>query len=150
MKTKAIQDYYPDLTAVCYGCGRNNADGLQIRTYWDGTEGVCHYRPRPEHRAFHGVVYGGLIASLIDCHCVATAVAAWAQHNGISLGDDSVPLFVTGTLSVTFVSPTPTGVELELRARTTEIESRKVMVACSVVADGRECARGEVVAIRTA
>lgn len=148
MNTKPIQDYYPDQVAVCYGCGRNNPGGLQIKTYWDGTEGVCRHLPRPEHLAFPGAVYGGLIAALIDCHSVATAAAALAEQNGLRLGDDSMPLLVTGNLNVKFVSPVPVGVELELRARAKEIKGRKVIVTCSVVADGQERAQGEVVAIQ--
>ncbi|MBW2526741.1 MAG: PaaI family thioesterase [Deltaproteobacteria bacterium] len=148
MSTTAIQDYYPEQAAVCYGCGRNNPDGLQIKTYWDGTEGVCRYRPRPEHLAFPGAVYGGLTAALIDCHSVATAAAALAEQNGVKLGEDPLPLLVTGTLNVRFVSPLPVGVEVELQARVEEIKGRKVTVSCSVVADGQERAKGEVVAIQ--
>ena len=148
MSDKPIQDYYPEHVAVCYGCGRANADGLQIKTHWDGSEGVCRHLPRPEYLAFPGAVYGGLIASLIDCHGTATAAAALAERTGVRLGEDPLPLLVTGSLKVTFGSPVPAGVELELRARVTEIKGRKVTVACSVQVDGQEHARGEVVGIQ--
>ena len=72
----AIQDRYPDDFAHCYGCGRLNAHGLHVKTTWTGQEGVAHFRPRPEHIAIPGFVYGGLIASLIDCHGIGTAAAA--------------------------------------------------------------------------
>ncbi len=65
MAEKAFQDYYPDHTAHCYGCGRLNEHGLQIKSYWDGDETVCHLTPRPYHTAIPGYVYGGLIASLM-------------------------------------------------------------------------------------
>ena len=76
MKEKAFQDYYPDDLSYCYGCGRLNEDGLQIKSYWEGDESVCVFTPRPHHMAVPGFVYGGLIASLIDCHGTGTAAAA--------------------------------------------------------------------------
>lgn len=76
MAEKAFQDYYPDQLSHCYGCGRLNTAGLQIKSYWDGDESVCEYTPKPYHTALPGCVYGGLIASLIDCHGTGTASAA--------------------------------------------------------------------------
>ena len=72
---KAFQDYYPDYSSHCYGCGRLNSAGLQIKSYWDGEETVCRFDPKPYHTAIPGFVYGGLIASLIDCHSTGTAAA---------------------------------------------------------------------------
>lgn len=63
---QAFQDYYPEVLAHCYGCGRNNEHGHQIKTFWDGDETVTHFQPRPEHTAIPGFVHGGLLASLID------------------------------------------------------------------------------------
>lgn len=148
MIQKPIQHYYPEAGAICFGCGRNNPHGLRIETYWDGSEGVCRYRPRPEYTAFPGAVYGGLIASLIDCHSMATAMAVGTEAAGLTLGHDLLLPFVTGNLNVSFLSPTPVGVEIELRARVKELGPRKIVVTCSVLAEGRECARGEVVAVR--
>ncbi|HEM61758.1 MAG TPA: PaaI family thioesterase, partial [Chloroflexi bacterium] len=76
MNQKAFQDYYPDDLSHCYGCGRLNEYGHQIKSYWDGEETVCTFLPEPYHTAIPGFVYGGLIASLIDCHSTATAAAA--------------------------------------------------------------------------
>ena len=73
---QAFQDYYPENLAHCYGCGRENAQGHQIKTFWDGDETVTHFQPRPEHTAIPGFVYGGLLASLIDCHGTGSAAAA--------------------------------------------------------------------------
>ena len=76
MTDKAIQDYYPDDIAVCYGCGKLNEHGHQIKSYWEGEETVCRFQPKPYHTAFPGYAYGGLIASLIDCHATGTAASA--------------------------------------------------------------------------
>ncbi len=76
MTQKSFQDYYPDHLSHCYGCGRLNEFGLQIKSYWDGEESVCTIQPKPYHIAIPGHVYGGFIASIIDCHCIGMAAAA--------------------------------------------------------------------------
>jgi acyl-coenzyme A thioesterase PaaI-like protein len=148
MIKKAIQDYYPDRVSDCYGCGRLNDHGLQIKSYWLGDEAVCTFLPRPEHIAIPGYVYGGLIASLIDCHCTGTAAAASYQAAGRAM--DTLPAFrfVTASLKVEYLKPTPLGVPLEVRARVKEIKGRKVVMEASLSAEGQVCARGEVVAVQ--
>ncbi len=143
----AIQDLYPDDFAHCYGCGRLNPDGLHIRTAWDGREGTARLLPRAQHVALPGFVYGGLIASLIDCHGIGTAAAAAMAAAGLRPGQDPSPRYVTAHLDVDFLRPTPAGVELVIRAWPTEVAARKVIVEASVSADGSECARGRVVAV---
>jgi len=145
---KAIQDYYPIETAVCYGCGRNNPDGLHIKSYWDGEQGVCHYTPKPYHLAFPGYVYGGLIASVIDCHSIGTAIAAMYQAANIHPAEDHSITCVTGNMNITFLKPTPTETELVLRATVKELHDRKAIVTCSLYADDLECVQGELVAVR--
>ena len=144
----AIQDFYPDDSAHCYGCGRLNPHGLQLKTRWEGEETVARYTPRSEHTAFPGFVYGGLIASLVDCHAMGTAAAAVERKAGRDIGDGPAPRFVTASLKVEYLRPTPHGPELELRARAVEIGERKVIVHVTVSAGGRVTATGEVVAVR--
>ena len=150
MARKAIQDYYPDDVAICYGCGRNNPQGLHLKTHWDGNEGILRFRPKSYHTAFSGVVYGGLIASLVDCHCTGTAAAAAYQKEGREPGTLPEITFVTGNLNVSYLKPTPIDAEIILRARPKELASKKAIIVCSVYANERECARGEVVAVRVA
>jgi uncharacterized protein (TIGR00369 family) len=144
----AIQDLYPDDFAHCYGCGRLNEHGHHIRSEWRGGEAVCHFQPRGEHIAMPGFIYGGLIASLIDCHAIGTAAAAAMAAAGQRPGVDPSPRFVTGSLEVDYLRPTPAGAELELRARPVEVGERKVVVEATLSAGGVECARGRVVAVR--
>jgi acyl-coenzyme A thioesterase PaaI-like protein len=144
----AIQDFYPDDFAHCYGCGRMNRNGLHLRSRWDGHEAVAQFLPRPEHVAIPGFVYGGLIASLIDCHAMGTAAAAAEQAAGREIGAGPVVRFVTAALRVDFLAPTPHGVELEIRGRVKERGERKTVVDVSVSANGQVTARGEVVAVR--
>jgi len=146
--TKAFQDYYPDDVAQCYGCGHKNEHGHRIKSHWDGDESVCHFTPEPYHTAIPGYVYGGLIASLIDCHATGTAAAAAyaAEHRPM---DSDPPLrFVTASLHVDYLRPTPLGPTLEIRGKVKEIKERKVVVTVTVSARGELCARGEVVAVK--
>ena len=117
MNEKAFQDYYPDDLSHCYGCGRLNEDGLQLKSRWDGDETVAAYTPRAYHTAIPGTVYGGLIASLIDCHGTGTASAAAYQREGREPGTEPPLRFVTASLHVDYLRPTPLGVPLEIRAR---------------------------------
>ena len=148
MTQKAFLDYYPDEWAHCYGCGRLNEHGMQIKSYWDGEESVCTFVPKPYHTAIPGYVYGGLIASLIDCHSTGTAAAAAYRAQGRRL-DTLPPLrFVTASLHVDYVRPTPIEGPLELRSQVKEVKSRKVVVSTTLSAGGEVCARGEVVAVK--
>lgn len=143
----AVQDFYPDDFSHCYGCGRLNAHGLQLKTRWDGEETIARFVPAPEHMALPGYVYGGLIASLIDCHAMGTAAAATLRAEGRDVGDAPSPRFVTAALQVEYLKPTPLGPELEIRARVRERTARKVVVESTVSAGGVITARGEAVAV---
>ncbi len=149
--THAFQDYYPDHLAHCYGCGRLNPYGLRVQSYWadDASDDtVARLTPRAEQTAIPGFVYGGLIASLIDCHGTGTASAAAYRAEGRAMDTDPPLRFLTGTLHVEYLVPTPLGVELECRARIEEVKGRKVTVSARVLAGGTECARGRVIAIQ--
>ncbi len=148
MAIKALQDYYPDDVAHCYGCGYLNEHGLQLKTYWDGDETVAEFTPRPYHTAIPGYVYGGLIASLIDCHGTGTAAGAAARAAGLELGKDHLPRYVTASLKVEYLKPTPLGPTLKLRGKVVERSERKGVIRITLSADGEVCARGEVIAVR--
>lgn len=145
---RPIQDLYPDDFAHCYGCGRLNAHGLHVKSEWHHGEAVARFHPEPHHMALPGFVYGGLIASLVDCHSMATAAAAFMEAAGEIPGTDPTPRFVTASLQVDFLRPTPLGPELLLRARATEVGDRKVIIEATLSAADVDCARGRVVAVR--
>jgi len=148
MTQDAIQDHYPEDLAICYGCGRRNAQGLHVRTEWDGREGVFRFTPEAYYTAYPGIVYGGLIASLMDCHCIGTAVAAAFDAEGRAPGTEPAILYVTANLNVTYLRPTPMGCELVLRAQVKEFHERKALITCSLSAGDLVCATAEVVAVR--
>ncbi|MGG4265500.1 PaaI family thioesterase [Peribacillus simplex] len=145
---KAIQDEYPDEFAWCYGCGRLNKDGHHFRTVWQAEQTRTIYTPRPEHIAIPGFVYGGLIASLIDCHGTGSAAIALHRKNGHEVGDGvEPPRFVTASLKVEFVKPTPNDVPLIAVGTVHEIHPKKWRIKTEVFAIDKLCARGEVVAV---
>ena len=148
MTDLSFQDYYPDQLSYCYGCGRLNEHGLQIKSFWQGDESVCVHTPQPYHIAIPGFVYGGLIASLIDCHGTGTAAAAGYRAEGRSMETEPPLRYVTASLKVDYLKPTPLGPPLELRGRVVEIKGRKVVVAITLSCKDEICARGEVVAVQ--
>lgn len=151
MPLKAIQDYYPEQWSHCYGCGSLNEHGHQIKSHWDEESGETYaiFQPQTHHTAIPGYVYGGLIASLIDCHGTGSAAAASYHAAGRSIDDNGPPLrFVTASLHVDYIKPTPLGPPLELRGAIEEIKGRKVIVNITLAANGEITARGEVVAVQ--
>ena len=143
-----LQDLYPDDFSHCYGCGRLNTNGLHVKSEWRDGEAMARFTPAPYHMALPGFVYGGLIASLADCHAMATAAGASLIAAGARPGHDPTPRFVTASLRVDFLRPTPLGPELLLRATPSEVGERKILVDVSLSAEGVECARAHVVAVR--
>lgn len=144
MCEQAFQDLYPEDYANCYGCGRNNHQGLHLKSYWEGEESVCRHTPKPHYTGgFPGFLYGGMIASLLDCHGAGTAAAAKARESG-----EPLSRFVTASLKVDYLKPTPLGVELEIRGKVAEIKGRKVTVDLCLLAGQTLCATGTVIMVQ--
>ncbi len=148
MEIKAFQDYYPDHLAHCYGCGKLNEHGYQIKTYWDGDETLTKFQPAPHHTAIPGYVYGGLLASLIDCHGTGSASAAMYRKENRPMDSEPSFRFLTGMLNVKYIKPTPIDTTLEIRGSIKEIKGKKVIVDVKVLAHGEVTAKGEVVTIQ--
>lgn len=144
----AIQDEYAEDFAWCYGCGRLNQEGHQFRTGWQGEETVTVYNPKPEHTAIPGFVYGGLIASLVDCHGTGSASLALHRKNGFEPGSgEAPPRFVTASLHVDYKKPTPQGKTLKAVGRIEEIHPKKFKILVEVFAEEELVATGEVQAV---
>jgi len=149
-RRKAIQDLYPDELAHCYGCGKNNPNGHQLKTYLIGDETIAHFTPDEKFTAIPGSVYGGLVASLLDCHGTGSAAAFACLAENIDLENAAIiPIrCVTASLKVDFKAPTPMGKELELKGKLRSIEGRKIWVDMTLSAEGIVCATGEILAIK--
>ncbi|WP_342440535.1 PaaI family thioesterase [Lysinibacillus sp. FSL K6-0057] len=145
---KAIQDIYPDDIAWCYGCGRLNDDGHHLRTGWLEEKTITIYTPESKYMGIPGFIYGGLIASLIDCHGTGSAALALHRKNGHEIGDGAEPpRFVTANLNVDFLKPTPQHVPLKAIGTVEEIHPKKWKVETEVYAQDTLCARGTVVLV---
>ncbi len=149
MKEMAFQDYYADDYSHCYGCGRLNQKGHQIKSFWDGDESVCRIVPEKHYSGgMKNILYGGLIASLIDCHGAGTAAAAKAQELKIEMTPGAMPRFVTASLKVDYLAPTPMDTEVELRAKVEEIKGRKVTVSVTLSAEDTVRAKGQLIMVQ--
>lgn len=149
MNELAFQDYYPDDYSHCYGCGRLNEKGLQIKSYWEGDEAVCRITPAPQYTGgMKNILYGGLIASLMDCHGAATAAAAKARELKLDMKPGAMPRFVTASLKVDYLQPTPVKTQVELRASIDEIKGRKVTVSTTLSVEGSVKAKGKLIMVQ--
>lgn len=145
---KAIQDEYPEDFSWCYGCGRMNEHGHHFRTGWDGDKTISIYNPKKEHMALPGFVYGGVIGSFVDCHGTGSAALYLHRKNGYEPGDGAEPpRFVTASLHVDFMKPTPQGTALKAIGTVHEIHPKKYRVETEVYAGETLCAKGEVIAV---
>jgi acyl-coenzyme A thioesterase PaaI-like protein len=128
---RPIQSHYPDEWSHCYGCGRLNEKGYHIQSV-QGEAGitVCEFRPEPWHTALPGYVYGGLLASVIDCHATGTA-AAHAHRLEEEHERHPYPRFVTASLTIDFLKPTPLA-PFRVEGRILEHQGRRIVVACTV------------------
>lgn len=139
--TLSLQDKYAP-NSICYGCGPSNKDGLQIKSFpKEGDEGVllCRFESDPKYQAFPGMLYGGLIACLLDCHLNWTA--AWHLKNQNKL--DQPPCTVTASISVKYLRPTPFDQPLELVARVVESKEDRATISGELSAGGKVCATAE-------
>lgn len=144
-----VQDSWPDLT--CYGCGPANPDGLHLRSYLDPDAEALVARVVPEARFTSGtanVMYGGHVASLLDCHSVWTAITFAYRDEGRPLGSDPRIAYVTGRLRVDYRAPTPLDRPVHLRAWVADDVGRKTTVRSELGPADEVTATGEVLAVR--
>jgi acyl-coenzyme A thioesterase PaaI-like protein len=133
----------------CYGCGADNPLGMQIKSNWRGDESVCVYMPRSEQCAGpKQYLYGGTIASVIDCHCVGTAMSNYYRREGREVGEGEEIWCVTARLTVNYLKPTPIDCEVTLRARIEDVTEKKTLVRCRLFSGDTQTAEGEVVVVR--
>ena len=149
MQRKALQDYYPG--NHCWGCGIANDGGLQIKSYIEGDEVVCRWTPHPEHATWlRDYTNGGIIATIMDCHSIWTAIARAYEAEGRALDSQPNITYVTASLTLSYLRPTPLAGELTLRSRVTQLEGKKGLVVCTLYAGGEECVKSELLGIRVA
>lgn len=149
MKSNYIQDVWPLNT--CYGCGPANPHGLQIKSRWsdDGLFFIAGYSPDSKYNSgMPDVMYGGAVASVIDCHSIWTAIAFAHKAANREVGSDPAIVYVTGTLTVQYLKPTPLSGTLFLKSWVEGEIGKKVHVLCELGQGDTVTARGDVIAIR--
>ena len=144
------RDYFQDHMGgnVCFGCGAENPDGLQIKSFWDGDEAVCIFHSQPKYHGWENVMNGGILATLVDCHCMGTAMAAAYREEGRSLDSKPYYRYATAEITVRYLKPTRNDRPVELRATVTEIKGRKTSLTCDVFVDGVKTAEARAVGVR--
>ncbi|XOV92659.1 MAG: PaaI family thioesterase [Bacteroidota bacterium] len=141
-----FQDHMPE--NICFGCGNHNEGGLHIKSYWEGNESVCHWNSEEKYQGWPNLLNGGILATLVDCHCMGTAMADAYQRENRSLDSEPIYRYATGTLTVKYLKPTPNNKSIELRAEVTEVKNRKTTLICKVIVDDILTAEADVIAIR--
>ena len=142
---KSLQERYAPQN-ICFGCGPANARGLRIRSFAQGDEVVCEWRAEPHHEAYPGMLNGGIVGTLLDCHSNWAA----AYHLMRRTGAESPPCTVTAEYSIRLLRPTPTDTTLHLSARVAESTDERAVVEATLTAGGKVTAtcRGTFVAVR--
>lgn len=146
METPIFQDHMEG--NVCFGCGQDNPEGLQIHSFWEGDTAICRWMPEKKYWGWVNILNGGIIATLIDCHCMGTAMAEAYRAEGRSL--DTLPMYryATGTLNIRYLKPTPGDQEVEVSAKVLEVKKRKTTLSVEVWCAGELTATAEVIALR--
>jgi len=142
---KCIQETYAQ-NNTCFGCGPSNEKGLRIRSFAEGDKFVADWKPEKYHEAFPGVVNGGIIGALLDCHSNWCAAYALMKQSGA----DSPPCTVTADYAIKLTRPTPSAETLHLEARVREIQGDRAMIDATLSAGGKVCATcvGTFVAVK--
>ncbi|MGH7827927.1 MAG: PaaI family thioesterase [Candidatus Binatia bacterium] len=147
MSEKAFQDQGSVL--YCHGCGADNEKGFQIKSYWDGEEAVAVWNAQPHHcGGSKEILNGGIIASLIDCHSLNLAIAQAYRSEQRPIGSAPRIGYVTASMNISYLKPTPINEPVELRAKISKLKGRKAWVNCELRAAGEVRATGEVLGIR--
>lgn len=146
MARQYFQDYMPE--NVCFGCGINNPSGLHIKSYWEGEETVCAWISKEKYHGWPNLLNGGILATLIDCHCMGSAMAHAYKVEKRALESKPEYRYATGTLNVRYLKPTPNDQPIELRAKVVEVKGRKTVFFCEVFVNMIKTAEADVVAIR--
>ncbi len=142
-----------DLTSphgMCFGCGSNNTEGLQLKSYWntEGSQVVASILPDAKYCGWPELVYGGFIAMLVDCHSNRTAMAHHYRAEEREPGSQPFIECVTGHLGIKYIKPTPMGQELTLRAWVEGPVGRKSQIICEVYANDVLTAIGDSIFVR--
>jgi acyl-coenzyme A thioesterase PaaI-like protein len=141
-----VQEYMGE--NVCFGCGSHNPDGLQIKSFWENDVCICDWTSEEKYNGWRNLLNGGILATLIDCHTMATATSYAYMSEQRKWDTEPTYRYATGTLTVKYLKPTPNNLPIQLRAKVQEVKGKKTTVQCGVWCDGMQTAEAVVIAIR--
>ena len=146
----AMQDRLPaDSPArICFGCGADNLHGLHIKSYMEGDTAICHFTPKSYHTAFPGALNGGIIATILDCHGLWTAMGYYIKHHKDDIENETDVIYVTRKLTIEYLRKTSIGNELTIRGRVTSEEGRTANVLVELFDNSTLCVKGKVLGVR--
>jgi acyl-coenzyme A thioesterase PaaI-like protein len=144
-KELSLQEKYSP-QGTCFGCGPANPQGLHVRSFPEGEKVVAEWKAETMHEAFPGIVNGGIIGALLDCHSNWTAAYTLMKTQGLS----APPCTVTAEFSVKLHRPTPSQQVMRLEARAIEVKEDSVITHAELIVNGKVCAscRGTFVAVK--
>ncbi|OHX65933.1 PaaI family thioesterase [Flammeovirga pacifica] len=145
-----ISPYFQDhmLGNVCFGCGLDNQDGLHIKSFWEGDQAICEWLPEEKYHGWANLLSGGILATVIDCHCMGTAMADAYKNEGRELNSAPHYRYATGTMNIKYLKPTPVHQKVRIVAEVTERKGKKVVMTCSSWSGDTKTAEAEVIAIQ--
>ncbi|MDX2306479.1 MAG: PaaI family thioesterase [Microscillaceae bacterium] len=141
-----IQDFMEG--NICFGCGKDNPEGLQIKSFWQGDLCICLWSSQPRYQGWKNLMNGGILATLIDCHSMGTALSQAYRSEQRAYETEPVYKYATGTMQIKYLKPTPNNQTIELKAKILEVKGRKTTVFCEAWVGGLKTAEAEVIAIR--
>ena len=134
----------------CYGCGADNPNGLKLKSFLEGDEGISQWSGHENHCSYPGFLNGGVACTLIDCHSAWTAFAIECRNQGLDMSQDAdLPTGWTRAMNVEFLKPVPLDREIVLRARVVKQGRTSRTVICSIFSNEEECITGEVTVVMT-
>ncbi|MFY0605467.1 MAG: PaaI family thioesterase [Cyclobacteriaceae bacterium] len=146
MNKEYFQDFMPE--NVCFGCGKRNDEGLHVKSYWEGEESVCVWNSEEKYHGWANLLNGGIMATIIDCHCMCTAMADAYRREERALNSSPEYRYATGTITVKYLKPTPNDQPITLRAKVTEVKGKKTVMTCEASVNDEVTAVADVIAIR--
>ncbi len=145
-KSIYVQDYMEG--NICFGCGKENPEGLQIKSYWEDEVCVCIWHSKDKYQGWTNLLNGGILGTLVDCHCMGAAMSYAYRKEGRDFDSEPVYKYATGTMNIKYLKPTPNNLPIILKAWIKEIKDKKTIVFCEAWVDDIKTAEAEVIAIR--
>lgn len=144
------EDYFQDHMPgnICFGCGASHPEGLRIKSYWQGETSVCWWQPHQRFCGWKGVLNGGILATIMDCHSMCTAMAYAYRRENRTLGSTPIYRYATASISIQYLKPTYVEHKLLLRSRIVEQKGKKTLLNVEASSLDVLTATGTVTAVR--